>query len=181
MFKIMENELVPIQKMIFEIRGQKVMLDSDLARLYGVELKVMNQAVKRNIERFPSDFMFQLTEDEWNILRSQFVTSRDTHGGRRYAPYVFTEHGILMLSSVLNSDKAIEVNIKIMRTFIHLRQFVISQSDTNDQLTELRKILMLHIDNCDYKFAEHDKAIGQILQVLNNLLEKPKQTGRIGF
>jgi len=175
----MENELVPIQKMIYEIRGQKVMLDSDLARLYEVEVRTLNQAVKRNIKRFPPEFMFQLSNDEWNNLRSQIVIfSKDT---RKYKPIVFTEHGILMLSSVLNSDKAIEVNIKIMKTFIHLRQFVISQSDTSEQLTELRKILMLHIDNCDYKFVEHDKAIGQILQVLNNLLEKPKQTKRIGF
>jgi hypothetical protein len=106
--------------MIHEIRGCKVMIDSDLAALYQVETKVLNQAVKRNRERFPADFMFQLDEEEWQVLRSQNVTSKidEKRGGRRVAPYAFTEHGILMLSSVLKSDIAIEVNIKIMRVFV---------------------------------------------------------------
>jgi len=175
----MENELVPIQNMIYEIRKQKVMLDSELAALYGVELKAMNQAVKRNIERFPFDFMFQLTDEEWKNLRSQIVTfNKDI---RKFKPYAFSEHGILMLSSVLNSDRAIEVNIQIMRAFIKLRNYIFSNETLNEQVAEIRKLLMLHIENCDYKFSEHDKAIKHIIQALNNLLEKPKETKTIGF
>ncbi|MCL2800311.1 MAG: ORF6N domain-containing protein [Treponema sp.] len=177
----MENELIPIQKMIYEIRGKKVMLDSDLADLYEIPTHRLNEAVKRNMKRFPEDFMFQLTEDEWENLRSQFAISRDKHGGRRYLPLVFTEHGILMLSSVLNSDKAIEVNIQIMKIFVHLRQYALSQNDTSEQIVELRKLLMLHIENCDYRFSEHDKAIKHIIQVLNNLIDKPKEAKTIGF
>jgi phage regulator Rha-like protein len=174
----MANKLSLIQSMIYEIRGQKVMLDSDLAALYGVEIKVMNQAVKRNVKRFPSDFMFQLTDEEWKNQRSQFVTfNKDT---RKYKPYAFTEHGILMLSSVLNSDKAIDVNIQIMRAFVKLRHYVLSQSK-DEQITELRKLLMVYIENTDYKLSKHDKAIEQIIIALNNLIEKPSKTKTIGF
>ena len=165
--------------MIYEIRGQKVMLDRDLAELYGVEVKRLNEAVKRNIKRFPAEFMFQLTEDEWENLRSQFATfGKDT---RKYKPFVFSEHGILMLSSVLNSDRAIEANIQIMRVFVKMRHYVLSQSGTNDQITELRKLLMLHIESNDYKFSKHDKAIKQIIYALNNLIEQPPKTKAIGF
>ena len=108
----MANKLTQIQKMIYEIRGHKVMLDSDLAGLYEIETKALNRAVKRNIERFPDIFMFQLTEEEFGSLRCQIGTSNEGKGGRRYLPYVFTEHGVLMLSSVLNSKKAISVNIE---------------------------------------------------------------------
>ena len=101
------QKTISIQNMIFEIRGHKVMIDHDLAGLYEVEPKVLNQAVKRNIDRFPADFMFQLTQDEWKILRSQIVTSSDSHGGRRYAPYVFTVQGVAMLATVLNSHNAL--------------------------------------------------------------------------
>jgi len=175
----MANKLTQIQNMIYEIRGQKVMFDRDLAELYGVEIKVMNQAVKRNIDRFPSDFMFQLTDEEWKNQRSQFVTfSKDT---RKYKPFVFTEHGILMLSSVLNSSRAIEINIQIMRVFIKMRHYVISKSDKNTQIAEFRKLLMLHIENTDYKLLEHDKTIQQIIIALNNLIEKPPKTKQIGF
>jgi len=175
----MANELKHIQKMIYEIRGQKVMLDRDLAELYGVEVKRLNEAVKRNIKRFPAEFMFQLTEDEWENLRSQFATfGKDT---RKYKPFVFSEHGILMLSSVLNSDRAIEANIQIMRVFVKMRHYVLSQSGTNDQITELRKLLMLHIESNDYKFSKHDKAIKQIIYALNNLIEQPPKTKAIGF
>ena len=167
--------------MIYEVRRQKVMLDSDLAKLYEIETKVLNRAVKRNIDRFPNIFMFQLTEDEYRSLRCQIGTSNERKGGRRYLPYVFSEHGILMLSSVLNSKKAISVNIEIMVTFIKMRQYVLSQSVTNEQITELRKLLMLHIDNSDVKFSEHDNAIRQIIQALNNIVEKPKEYKPIGF
>jgi hypothetical protein len=170
----MATKLEQLQKLIYEIRGQKVMLDSDLASLYGVELKVMNQAVKRNIGRFPSDFMFQLTNDEWNCLRSQIVTSKSNRGGRRYAPYVFTEQGVSMLSSVINSERAIEVNINIMRTFVKLRHYVISKSDTNEQIADLRKLLMLYIE-------KNDKRVNEIIIALNNLIEQPPKTKRIGF
>ena len=122
-----EDQIIPverIEKRIFLIHGQKVMLDSDLADLYGVETKVLIQAVKRNIQRFPADFMIQLDNQEVGILRSQFVTSKKGHGGRRYLPYVFTEYGVAMLSSVLNSERAILVNIEIMRTFGRLRHIL---------------------------------------------------------
>jgi len=169
-----EHKIMPIQSMIYEIRGHKVMLDSELATLYGVELRVLNQAVKRNIERFPSDFMFQLTKDEWDILRSQIVISKNNRGGRRYAPFAFTEQGVSMLSSVLNSKRAIDVNISIMRVFIKLRNFAFSQSDTNEQISELRKLLMLYIE-------KNDKRVNEIIIALNNLIEQPKKTKTIGF
>jgi hypothetical protein len=170
----MADKLAQFQNMLYEIRGQKVMIDSDLAVLYGVELKVMNQAVKRNIGRFPLDFMFQLTNDEWDSLRSQFVTSKNSRGGRRYVPYVFTEQGVSMLSSVINSERAIEVNINIMRTFVKLRQYVFLKSDTSEQIAELRKLLMLYIEN-------NDKRVNEIIIALNNLIEKPPKTRKIGF
>jgi len=155
------------------------MLDSDLAALYDVELRSLNQAVKRNIERFPDDFMFQLTDEEWKNQRSQFVIfSQDT---RKYKPFAFTEHGILMLSSVLNSGRAVEVNIQIMRVFVKLRHYILSKSDKNSQIAELRKLLMLHIENTDHKFLKHDKTINQIILALNNLIEKPPKTKQIGF
>ena len=169
-----ENKAIPIQDLIYEIRGQKVMLDSDLAELYGVELRALNQAVKRNIERFPDDFTFQLTQDEWNLLRSQNVISKNSQGGRRYAPFVFTEQGVSMLSSVINSKRAIEVNINIMRAFAKLRHFVLSQSDTNEQITELRKLLMLYIE-------KNDKRVNDIIVALNNLIAQPPKTKTIGF
>ena len=178
----MKNELQTIQKMIHEVRGLKVMLDSDLAALYEVEAKYLNRAVKRNIDRFPSDFMFQLSNEEWSVLRCQIGTIEDGQGKhRKYLPYVFTEQGVSMLSSVLNSARAIQVNISIMRAFVKLRHYVISQSDTNAQIAELKKILMLHIENTDTKLSKHDKAIRHILQVLDNLIEKPPKTRQIGF
>lgn len=123
------NELEIVRSKIFEIRGQRVMLDSDLALLYGIETKVLKQAVKRNIKRFPPDFMFELTKVENESLRSQSVTSNH-RGGNRYLSYVFTEQGVAMLSSILNSDVAIEVNINIMRAFIAIRQ-MLSQPKTD--------------------------------------------------
>ena len=166
-----ESALIPIQDLIYEIREQKVMLDSDLARLYGVETGALNRAVKRNIERFPEFFMFQLTEDEWSILRCQIgILKYD----RKYLPYVFTEHGVLMLSSVLNNKKAISVNIEIMVTFINMRQYVLSHGGTNEQIAELRKLLMLYID-------KNDKRVNDIIIALNNLMEKPKEPIKIGF
>ena len=117
------NQLQTIQSKIYEIRGQRVMLDFDLAKMYGTETKVLKQAIKRNIRRFPADFMFELTKEEFAFLRSQTVTSKQ-RGGTRYMPFAFTEPGVAMLSSVLNSEVAIEINISIMRAFIAVRQLV---------------------------------------------------------
>jgi phage regulator Rha-like protein len=176
----MANKLAKIQNIIYEIRGQQVMLDRDLAALYGVELKVMNQAVKRNIGRFPSDFMFQITLKEWDILRSQFVTANNI-SKVRYLPYVFTEHGVLMLSNVLNSEKAIKMSIQIIRVFDKLRKYVLKQTSNDERIAEIHKLLMLHIENTDYKILKHDKTIDKIIIALNNLIAEPPKTKRIGF
>lgn len=127
-------ELQLIQTKIFEIRGHRVMMDFDLANMYGVETKVLKQSVKRNQSRFPPDFMFEITEKEWENLRSQFVTSN--RGGIRYMPYAFTEQGVAMLSSVLRSEKAIEVNIQIIRAFILIRQNTLLFAEINRKLED---------------------------------------------
>lgn len=127
-------ELQLIQNKIFEVRGQKVMLDFHLAEMYDVETKVLNQSVKRNIKRFPEDFMFQLTNNEYDNLRSQIVTS--SWGGARTLPYAFTEHGVTMLAGVLRSDKAIQINLQIVRTFIALRQYAFGYVELNRKLEE---------------------------------------------
>lgn len=125
-------ELQVIQNKIYEIRGCRVMLDFDLAELYQVPTKALKQAVKRNIQRFPDDFIFELTDNEWEILRSQIVTSR--WGGTRYYPFAFTEQGVAMLSSVLRSEVAIEVNISIMRAFVKIREFSSAYAELNQKL-----------------------------------------------
>ncbi len=124
-----------IQSKILFLRHKSVMLDSDLAKLYNVETKRINEQVRRNVERFPDDFMFQLTEEEWNSLRSQNATANQTK--RRFMPYAFTEHGILMLSSVLKSSQAVEVNIQIMRTFVEMRKLLSSQKELLTRLLEI--------------------------------------------
>lgn len=139
------NNLQLIQSKIYDIRGQKVMLDFDLAKLYGIETKVLKQAIKRNQKRFPSDFMFELTKEEFNSLRSQFVTS-NKRGGTRYMPFAFTEQGVAMLSSVLNSDVAIEINISIIRAFIAIRQLIFNTptshiDELKNELKELKKYI----------------------------------------
>ncbi|MCL2411747.1 MAG: ORF6N domain-containing protein [Treponema sp.] len=177
-----KDKITPIHDFIYEIRGQKVMLDSNLAALYQVEVKALNRAVKRNIKRFPDDFMFQLSDNEWEVLKSQFNTSvLRCHIGTakmfektRYNPYVFTEQGIAMLSGLLNSDTAINVNIQIMRAFVNLRHYVLSQGGTSEQIAELRKLLMLYIE-------KNDKRVNDIIIALNNLIEKPKPAKKIGF
>ena len=175
----MADKLLQIQNMIYEVRGHKVMIDSDLAALYQVEVKILNRTVKRNIKRFPDDFMFQLSHEEWENLKCQIGTS--SWGGKRKLPYVFTEQGIAMLSGLLNSDIAIKVNIQIMRAFVKMRHFALSQSGSNEQIIELRQLLMLHVKNTDFKFSEYDEAIEDIICALNNLIEKPKKTRKIGF
>ena len=177
----MENSLIAIENMVYEIRGQKVMLDSDLASLYEIETSALNRAVKRNIERFPEIFMFQLTESEQESLRCQFGISKEGKGGRRYLPYVFTEHGVLMLSSVLNSKKAIEVNIEIMKVFVKMRHLALSNENLSEKIENLKKVLYLHIDYSQDKFSEHDKKIDDIITALNFFTEQPREPKKIGF
>ncbi len=158
---------------IYVVMEQKVMLDSDLAELYGVETKVLNQAVSRNIERFPHDFMFQLDEQEWSNLRSQIVTSKIGRGGRRYLPSVFTEHGVLMLSSVLNSPRAIQVNIQVMRIFTKFRKHVLDHGEFSAQLKEMRKQLHNNTQNIELVF--------QYLDELEKKEIEPKPRKRLGY
>ena len=143
-------ELQPIQSKIYEIRGQRVMLDFDLAELYQVETRTLKQAVRRNIERFPSDFMFEITESEYNYLKnsmtSQIVISNE-RGGRRYMPFAFTEQGVAMLSSVLRSETAIQVNIAIMRAFVAMRNYITTTTQITAELAEIRAKLALHCWN----------------------------------
>ena len=175
----MARKPAQIQSMIFEIRGQKIMLDSDLAVLYQVETKVMNQAVKRNIDRFPPEFMFQLTQSEYDNLKSQFVTSSSSWGGRRKLPFAFTEHGVIMLSSVLNSKIATRINIAVVKAFIEMRRYM--EKPVRKKLDDLEKVLMLHIDDTNHNFSKHAAVINKIVTSLNNLIEQPPKTKRIGF
>ncbi len=164
------GDIIPqelIENKIFLIRGKKVMLDSYLSELYGVPTKVLLQAVKRNIKRFPSDFMFQLKKEEFDNLRSQIVTS-SSWGGRRYLPYVFTENGVAMLSSVLNSERAIQVNIQIMRTFTRLREMLLKHKDLQRKIEEME-------EKYDYQFKVVFDAIKQLLE------PQEKSKKRIGF
>ena len=145
-----------IEKMIYVIRGQKVMLDKDLASLYGVETRRLNEQVKRNIDRFPTDFMFQLSKEEYDFLKSQIATSKTGRGGKQKLPMVFTENGLAMLSGVLNSKRAIQVNISIMRIFTKLRSFLLLEKDLNDRVTNIEvgtsklfKIVFERLDNLE--------------------------------
>lgn len=169
-----ENTLVnpQIAPHILSLREQRVMLDTDLAELYGVDTKVLVQAVKRNLERFPADFMFQLSTEEFTNLRSQFVTS--SWGGVRYKPNVFTEQGVAMLSSILNSKTAIEVNIRIIRVFTRLREYALTHKEILLQLAKLEK-----------EVKGNNKDIENIFMVLKELVEKQSKPAatrqRIGF
>ncbi len=150
--------IVPnIDHAIYIIRGQRVMLDEDLAKIYGVKTKVFNQAIRRNRERFPEGFMFQLTVKEFTDLRSQFVTSNQ--GGRRYMPFVFTEHGTVMLASVLRSKRAIQMNIEVIKAFVQLRHVLASHKDMEKQLTEIRSFMLKQANNADREFRKVWKAI----------------------
>jgi hypothetical protein len=132
-------KLAQIENMIYVIRGQKVMLDSDLAELYGVETKQLNRQVRRNILRFPADFMFQLTSEEYEFLKCQIGTSKKGSGGKQKLPLVFTENGLAMLSGVLNSERAVAVNIAIMRIFTRLRSFLLLEQELRAEITKLKK------------------------------------------
>ena len=160
-----------ISDKIYFIRNQKVMLDRDLAMLYGIETRVLKQAVKRNISRFPDDFMFELSQIEFDNLKSQIVTS--SWGGTRKLPSVFTEHGVLMLSSVLNSDKAIQTNIQIMRIFTKVRQMLLDTTDLKIDIMQIQK-----------KLENHDKNIELVFSYLDELTDKnenEKPRTKIGY
>ena len=167
-------QIEAIQTKIYEIRGLKVMLDYDLAELYEVQTRVLNQAVKRNIKRFPNDFMFQLNKNEWGILISQIVTSKtERRGGTQKLPYAFTEQGVSMLSGILNSDKAIDVNISIMRAFVFIRQYALTHKDLTAKLHELE--------------SKYDTQFKDVYDAISYLLAKDKtdtnqkQRKRIGY
>lgn len=159
-------------RLSLSLKGQKVMLDRDLSKLYQVETKYLNLVVKRNFERFPSDFMFQLSIEEWEVLRLQIETSKGK-GGTRYLPYAFSEQGIAMLSGLLNSQVAIQVNIMIMRTFVQIRQFALSHVELSTQLKQLEQ--------------KYDKQFEDIFEAINYLLKKDslekqtKERGKIGY
>jgi len=152
-------QLEIIQQKIYEVRGQKVMLDFDLAALYEVETKRLKEAVRRNINRFPSDFMFELTRDEYNFLRTQ-IASLESGKGKfsKFNPFAFTEHGVTMLSSILHSEKAIEINISIVRAFVYIRQYTLSHHDLTSQLKELE--------------VKYDKQFDDVFEAINYLLKK---------
>jgi hypothetical protein len=161
-----------LEQAIKVVRGQRVLLDADLARLYGVTTTALNQAVKRNAVRFPPDFAFRLNRQEFTAMMSQSVTSKASRGGRRKLPWVFTEHGVAMLSSVLRSDRAARVNVEIMRAFVRLRRLLATPGELVEQLAKLAESVQLH--------DEQIKAIAQVLrQMMENPPEPPK--GRIGF
>ncbi len=178
--KNMKDITTPIESKILTIRHVRVMLDSDLASLYQVPTKVLNQAVKRNIKRFPEDFMFRLTKEEWKNLKSQFVTFK--FDIRKYPPYAFTEQGVAMLSSVLKSEVAVSVNIQIMRVFVRMRQLALEKSKQID-ITTLKQALLLHISETNKKFKQTQLQINSIVEVINEMLDqdKPKTTRKIGF
>lgn len=177
-----------IQNRIYEIRGERVMLDRDLAALYEIETKALNLAVKRNIKRFPLDFMFQLTKEEYDSLRFQIETlekqqnplrlqiETSKRGGTRYLSYAFTEQGVAMLSGVLNSDKAINMNIAIMRAFVEIRKVLMQENDLKEQLKQIKE-----------RLGEHDAQLNQIYDAMENLLDekasqrKWSEREKIGF
>ena len=185
------NDITLIQNKIYEIRGQRVMLDFDLAPLYQVQTKVLKQAVRRNIERFPADLMFEITIDEYNSLkdslRSQIVTSNK--GGTRYMPFAFTEQGVSMLSSVLRSDAAIQVNIAVMRAFVAMRNYITTTTTLTAELSEIRaKLALLERTDEDNAEAINDlsedmrKELDNIYQAIAALSIKPVQTRKkIGY
>ena len=187
------NEIILIQNKIYLIRGVRVMLDYDLAELYQVETKVLKQCVRRNLDRFPEDFMFELTETEYNSLiislRSQFVTS-NTKGGRRYMPFAFTEHGVIMLASLLRSDIAVQMSIRITRAFVAMRNYVMSTQQLSAELEALKaKLELLARNDEENLLAINDlsedvrKEIDSIYQALAALSVRPPDPPRpkIGF
>ena len=163
--------LIAVESRIFFLRNQRVILDSDIAELYGVPVKVLNQQIKRNRERFPSDFVFQLTEKEHGVLRSQIVTSKEGRGGRRYTPYAFTEHGAIMAATVLNSERAVQMSVFVVRAFVRLREMLA----TNRKLAG-------KIDELENRLETHDSTIQELIEAIKELMtpEEPPRI-RIGF
>ena len=160
------SELIPVKNLIYEIRGYKVMLDSDLANLYGIETFNLNKAVKRNITRFPADFMFQLTKDEYSLIFQNGISNK-SRGGRRYMPYAFTEQGVVMLSSVLNSEQAIQINIQIMRAFVEMKRFMLENKELTQKFKELEKYFIQYCND-----NEKDKQ--QIYEAIDLLMVRTK-------
>ncbi|HUU04009.1 MAG TPA: ORF6N domain-containing protein [Myxococcota bacterium] len=165
-------QLTRIEGLIYEVRGRRVMLDRDLALLYSVDTRVLNQAVRRNLKRFPDDFMFRLTAEERDSLRSQIVILESGRGHhRKYPPFAFTEQGVAMLSSVLRSSRAIQVNIEIMRAFVKLRKILVQNKELAEKLAEL-----------ECKVTSHDQSIRAIFEAIRQLMEEPvSKKRRIGF
>jgi phage regulator Rha-like protein len=160
-----------VESRILVLRGQKVILDAELAELYGVEVRHLNQQVKRNAKRFPSDFLFQLSPADYKHLRSQFVISSAVHGGRRYLPFVFTEHGAIMAATVLNSERAIEMSIFVVRAFARMREI----SATNQQI-------VAKLAEFERRFEGHDADIQNLMEAIRQLMTPPPRRGpRIGF
>lgn len=170
MKKLIQNIVPPI----YVVRGQRVMLDEDLAKIYSVETKVLNQAIRRNSERFPKDFMFQLSLSEFTNLKSQIVTSR--WGGRRKKPFAFTEHGAVMLASVLRSKRAVQVSIEVVKAFVRFRQLLASQEDIVKQVAEIRSFLLKQSNKTDREFKKVWNTIEKLIGHTNDV---PK--GTIGF
>lgn len=160
-----------LQSMIYTIRGLRIMLDADLAELFAVSTKRFNEQVKRNISRFPEDFLFQLTSDEYESLRSQNATSKAGRGGRRYLPYAFTEHGAIMAATILNSPRAIEMSVFVVRAFVQLRE-----------LLSTHKRLAAKLDELENKVLSHDKDISMLINAIRQLMTPPARKKRqIGF
>ncbi len=176
----MARSIVPttehITRSILVLRGQRVLLDTELADLYGVTTKRFNEQVRRNRERFPADFMFQLTAEEAEALRSQIATSKTSgRGGRRYLPYAFTEHGAIMAATVLNSPRAVEMSVYVVRAFVKLRELLVSNKELARRLDELEARI-------EKKLATHDQAIAAILSAIRQLMNPPPPKRRpIGF
>jgi|SRR5580704_6457963 hypothetical protein len=162
---------IPVESRILVLRQQKVILDSDLAELYGVPVKQLNQAVKRNQERFPPDFVFRLTSKEDELLKSQIVTSNEGRGGRRYLPYAFTEHGAIMAATVLNSPKAVEMSVFVVRAFVRLREMLANNRQLASKIAELEK-----------RLETHDSAIQDLIDAIKEMMMPPEgPQKKIGF
>ena len=162
---------LPVESRIFVLREHKAILDNDLAELYGVSVKRLNEQVKRNRDRFPADFMFQVTTQEYEALRSQNAPSKDGRGGRRYLPYAFTEHGAIMAATVLNSERAVEMSIFVVRAFVRLREMV-----SNNQH------IVAKLDELENRLEKHDADIQELIEAIKELMIPPDPSGRrIGF
>jgi hypothetical protein len=171
----LRTSIIPLERIerkILFIRGEKVILDIDLAELYGVETKRLNQQVRRNLGRFPADFLFQLSDTEYSSLRSQFATSNEGRGGRRYLPFAFTEHGAIMAASVLNTPRAVEMSVFVVRAFVRLRNFLATRKELAEKVAELER-----------KMSSHDEQIVAIIDAIKQLMATPAPPKKrsIGF